>query len=284
MINCVVRKRKKLRTLDKEIQRIVIKVGTTTITNEDGSPKLSVLEDLSKSISILVDMRKEVVLVSSGAVSLGRYMASKLCKVNGRVSKKALSSIGQSKLMSLYDESFSKYGKITSQLLLINENLLNNQEKIILNATIKDLLEMKVVPIINENDSISNDKNSLYNNDNLAGLVSEAIGADMVIILSDIDGLYNMNPRKNCNAKLISIVPQITRIIEDAADSEGDERGSGGMKAKVEAAKYTTCKGIDLVITNGERPAEILDIVNGGNIGTCFFSTLRRGDCYECTS
>ena len=260
----------------KHAKRIVIKVGTSTLTYETGKINFSRIDRLARIISDLSNQGKEVILVTSGAIGVG---VDKL-KLHERPKtireKQAVAAVGQCELMHMYSKFFSEYGHIVAQILLSRDVVSDEScRKNVIN-TFETLLEKEIVPIVNENDSVSvvelkvGQKDTFSENDTLSAIVSKLVKADLLIILSDIDGFYDSDPRKNPNSKMLSIISEITPEIEQCADGAGTKRGTGGMITKLTAAKIATTAGVDMVLTNGSRPEIIMDIIEGEDIGTLF--------------
>lgn len=251
-------------------RRIVVKVGTSTLIHANGKLNIRRTEALVAALCDLVNSDHQVVLVSSGAIGVGR---SRIAPSEGRPSlaqKQALAAIGQGMLMHLYNKNFAEYGLLNAQVLLTKDDLTHRERYLNARNTVRTLLEMGVVPIINENDTVSVDEIKIGDNDNLAALVALLIDADLTILLTDIDGLYSANPRRDPEAILLSEVQKIDRTIEGMAGGAGSRFGTGGMMTKIEAAKVATSAGIPLVIMSGEDPRRIVDVVDGARIGTYF--------------
>ena len=259
-------------------KRIVFKFGTNVLRNEDKEISLSRIYSFIEEISKLHKQGKEVIIVTSGAVGLG----AKKLNVDSNESiaiKQACAAVGQSQLMSIYEDGFSKYSINTAQVLLTEDDFTNRVKYLSLSNTINTLLELRVIPIINQNDTVSTSEleysdNPLYSisfsdNDKLSALVSSKLDADLLIILSDIDGLYDCNPKDNPNAKLISDVPILTEEIEGYA-SAASKGGRGGMITKLQAAKVVTHSGGYVIIANGKSPLTITKLFKGEKIGTTF--------------
>ncbi len=254
--------------MDKK--RVVIKVGTSSLTYDTGKINIRKIELLSQVISDLCHSGCEVALVTSGAISVGMSKLGFKERPKSTPEKQAASAVGQSELMSLYGKFFAEYGKDVAQLLL-TKNILDNEERKenAINA-FNTLFELGVVPIINENDVISTAEIKFGDNDTLSDVVAELIDADILIILSDIDGLYDKNPAKYNDAKLIREVYEITEEIVASAGGEGTSRGTGGMVTKLIAAKRATAAGIEMVIANGKNPKIIYDILENNAVCTRF--------------
>ncbi len=249
------------------INRIVFKFGTNVLRNDEGYISLARIYSFIEAIAKFHKMGKEVLIVTSGAVGLGakKINAADLDEV---ALKQACAAIGQSQLMSIYEDGFSKFDIITAQILLTEEDFSNRRRYLNLNSTLSMLLKYKVVPIINENDTVSSDElKQLYDvtqisfsdNDKLSALVASELDADLLIILSDINGLYDDNPKTNPNAKFIHEVFEVTKEIEDLG-LDASKGGRGGMKTKLQAAKIVTRSGCALFIANGKKPNVLNDI------------------------
>ena len=241
--------------MDK-LKRIVVKVGTSTLTHETGSINLRQVEKLVRVIADLMNMGMEVVLVSSGAISVGVGELGLAERPSDIRQKQALAAIGQVSLMAIYDKFFKEYGYNTSQVLLtkfvLDDDLRYNYAR---NA-FETMIGYRVVPVVNENDVISTYEIEFGDNDTLSAYVAELVKADILVILSDIDGFYNGDPRDE-NSEIIPVVNEITEEIKSCARGEGTRRGTGGMITKLRAAEFVCGHGIDMVIANGEKP-EIL--------------------------
>ncbi|MGL5245713.1 MAG: glutamate 5-kinase [Sarcina sp.] len=263
----------------KEAKRIVIKVGTSTLTYDNGSINLTRIEKLSRVISDLSNMGKEIVLVSSGAIGVGCGKLRLPKKPDTVEEKQAVAAVGQCELMHIYSKFFGEYSHVVAQVLLTRDVVENNRMRNNVCNTFETLLSQGVIPIVNENDAISIDEiENLHNfgdNDNLSAIVATLVNADTLIILSDIDGFYDSDPRVNEDSKLIEEIYEITDEIEQCAGGAGTNRGTGGMITKLSAAKVANSNGIDMVLANGAKPEIVLDIINGLNIGTMFIS--KRG-------
>lgn len=257
-------------------KRIVVKVGTSTITYDNGKVNLSRIDRLARILSDLVNRDKDVVLVTSGAIGVGVGKLKLKEKPRTVREKQAVAAIGQCELMHIYSKFFSEYGHIVGQILLTRDVVDDCHRKQNVINTFETLLELGVVPIVNENDSVAVDEiefgeNRVFgDNDTLSAIVAELIKADLLIILSDIDGFYDCDPKKNSSPHLISMVCEITPEIENCAGGEGTERGKGGMTTKLVAARIATEAGINMVLSNGQNPEIILDILAGKNVGTLF--------------
>ena len=257
-------------------KRIVIKVGTTTITYEEtGNINLDKLE---KFVRILINLRnqgKEVIVVSSGAVGVGRTALGLDRRPETEAEKQACAAVGQGRLMMIYEKLFNEYSQLTAQVLLTKESVTNTECRKNARQTFDELLRMHVVPIVNENDAISVDELAYGNfgdNDTLAANVAELVGADLLILMSDIEGMYTADPKTDPNARFIHTVAEIDESLERMAGGASSGFGTGGMATKVNAAKIVTGAGADMVIANGDSIYTINDIMAGKKVGTLFLS------------
>ena len=253
-----------------EKKRVVIKVGTSTLTYDTGKINIRRIELLSQVISDLSHSGCEVVLVSSGAVGVGVSKLGFGKRPETTREKQAASAVGQGELMSMYEKFFAEFGCKVAQILITKNVLEDDERKQNAINAFNTLLEWNVVPIVNENDVISTAEIEFGDNDTLSAVVSELIGADILIILSDIDGLYDKDPAKYDDAKLIPKVKEITDELKLSAGGAGTSRGTGGMVTKLIAAEKTLAVGIDMVIINGNNPKNIYDVLEGKQIGTRF--------------
>lgn len=257
-----------------DAQRIVFKVGTSTLTHENGKMNFTRMDRLAMVLSELINEDKEIILVSSGciAVGMGRFGLKK--RPAGMGMKQAMAAIGQCELMNIYSRLFATYNQTVAQMLLTKPDINDSIRKTHVMNTFSSLLELGVIPIVNENDSVSVDEiKSLMmfgDNDTLSAQVTKLVGADLLIILSDIDGLYDSNPKEHSDCNLISVVEAVNTSIRSYAGSAGSKRGTGGMLTKLDAAEITTEAGANMIIANGLDPAIVFDILKGDNIGTLF--------------
>lgn len=254
-----------------EKKRIVVKVGTSTLTHKTGKTNIARISDLVNVLADLHNMGHEIILVSSGAIAIGTSRLGLKRKPDTIMGKQAAAAVGQGELMFLYDKFFGEYDVVVSQLLFTYDALENPGNKEHLTNTFNQLLEYGSIPVVNENDSVSIEELLNGDNDCLSATVAELIGADMLILLTDTDGLYDGNPSENPEARLIDIVEKITEEIEAFAGGAG-KRGTGGFMTKVKAAKIATSAGIPVVVMNGADPKKIYDVLNGENVGTKFLS------------
>lgn len=254
-----------------EKKRIVVKVGTSTLTHKTGKTNIARISDLVNVLADLHNMGHEIILVSSGAIAIGTSRLGLKRKPDTIMGKQAAAAVGQGELMFLYDKFFGEYDVVVSQLLFTYDALENSDNKEHLTNTFNQLLKYGSIPVVNENDSVSIEELLNGDNDCLSATVAELIGADMLILLTDTDGLYDGNPSENPEARLIDIVEEITEEIEAFAGGAG-KRGTGGFMTKVKAAKIATSAGIPVVVMNGADPKKIYDVLNGENVGTKFLS------------
>ena len=251
-------------------KRIVIKVGTSTLTYDGGGINIRRIEKLTKVISDIKNNKKEVVLVTSGAIGVARGKMGFADRPKCVKDKQALAAIGQCELMNFYSRLFGEYNHNVAQVLLTKDVTTDPVRNENARNTFQRLLEMSVIPIVNENDVISTEQIEFGDNDTLSATVATLIKADLLIILSDIDGLYDSNPKENENARLISVVEKTDSSIEALAGGTGSNLGTGGMITKIHAAKEATANGIDMLIANGADPDVLYDILDGKQIGTLF--------------
>ena len=261
-----------------DVKRIVIKLGTNVIRNENGEVALPRIYSYIESISKLVKAGKEVILVTSGAVGLGKKKLG-LNSTDGLALKQACASIGQGKLMSLYEDGFDAYGVIAGQILLTEDDFSQRNKYLSLRTTLNKLLEMKAVPIINQNDTVTVIEGlddtleqvqvCFTDNDKLSSLIASALDADLLILLSDVNGLYDSNPKVNPNAQIIKEVKGVTKEIM-ALGTDASEGGRGGMRTKLQAARLVTRFGGKVLITNGKIPYVIDKLFEYEDLGTAF--------------
>lgn len=261
-------------------KRIVVKVGTSTLTNEIGKTDLRIFDRLAMVLSDVQNMGYEVILVSSGAIAVGRNKLNAKENPASMRMKQAAAAVGQCSIMHLYDKFFEDYDKTIAQILLNAEDIEQEEKKENLTNTFNTLLEMGIIPVVNENDSVSyteiESKERLFgDNDMLSAVVAILCKAKRLIILSDIDGFYDCDPRLNQNAKLLQQIDIIDESVYSLAGGAGSRRGTGGMKTKLRAASLATAQGIDTIITNGKNPSAIYDIIEGRKVGTLFTGKTR---------
>ena len=253
-------------------KRIVIKLGTSTLAHKTGKLNIRRMTNLVRVISDLHNSGKEIIMVSSGAVGLGAGKLGLPEKPKDTKMKQAVAAIGQCELMHVYDDMFAKYSVTVGQILLTKTIINNDSHCENFKNTVETLVQMGVIPIVNENDTIAIDELELEigENDSLSALVAELSGADLLLILSDIDGLYSDDPRSNPDAKPVYVVDKVTPEIEAMAGGAGSSLGTGGMSTKINAAKIATEAGIDMVIMNGKDPELLYDLFEDKDIGTIF--------------
>ncbi|PWJ11533.1 glutamate 5-kinase [Ruminococcus flavefaciens] len=253
-------------------KRIVIKLGTSTLAHKTGKLNIRRMTNLVRVISDLHNSGREIIMVSSGAVGLGAGKLGLPEKPKDTKTKQAVAAIGQCELMHVYDDMFAKYSVTVAQILLTKTIINNPNHCENFMNTVEKLVNMDVIPIVNENDTIAIDELELEigENDSLSALVAELSRADLLLILSDIDALYDDDPRSNPDAKPIPLVEEITPEIEAMAGGAGTSLGTGGMSTKITAAKIATNAGIDMVIMNGRDPEKLYDLFEDKEIGTLF--------------
>lgn len=250
--------------------RIVVKVGTSTLAHATGRMNIRHVEDLVKVLSDLKNAGHEVILVSSGAIGMGVGKLNLPGKPSDMPSKQAAAAVGQCELMYTYDRLFLQYNHTVAQILLTGEDVDHAERRQNFENTLERLLELGALPIINENDTIATAEIKVGDNDTLGAIVACCTKADLLVLLSDIEGLYTADPRKDPDAKLIPTVEEVTPEIEALAGGVGSSLGTGGMATKLRAAKMVTAQGCDMVITNGEHPERLYDIAEGKDVGTRF--------------
>lgn len=249
---------------------IVVKVGTSTLTYDGGGINIRRVEILVKVLSDLKNSGKKIILVSSGAIGVGMGKLGIQKRPDCTRDKQALAAIGQCELMNYYSRLFGEYNHNVAQVLLTKDVIgdpVRNQNAV---NTFEKLLQLGIVPIVNENDVISTDQIEFGDNDTLSATVACLVDADLLILLSDIDGLYDSNPKDNPDAKLIPVVETIDEKIEALAGGAGSDRGTGGMITKIHAAEQAGNAGIDMIIANGANPYILYDIADGKEVGTLF--------------
>ena len=250
--------------------RIVVKVGTSTLAHSTGNINIRHVDELCKVLSDLKNAGHEMILVSSGAIGMGVGKLSLKEKPQDMPTKQAAAAVGQCELMYTYDKLFSEYNHTVAQILLTGLDLEDSERYHNIQNTMNRLLELNVLPVINENDTVSTQEIAVGDNDTLGAIVAVSMKADMLILLSDIDGLYTKDPHKDETAELISLVTEITPEIEALGGGKGSSLGTGGMATKLNAAKLCLSKGTEMVIANGANPSVLYDIVEGKKIGTRF--------------
>ncbi len=252
--------------------RIVIKIGTSTLAHPSGLLNIKRVEELCKIMSDLKNAGNEIILVSSGAIAMGVGKLSLHEKPHDIPTRQAAAAVGQCELMYTYDKLFSEYNHTVAQILITGDDVEHENRRHNFENTILRLLQLGVLPIINENDTISTDEIVIGDNDTLGAIVAKAVNANLFILLSDIDGLFTADPHKDENAQLISVVEEITPEIEKMTGGAGSKLGTGGMTTKIKAAVTANAAGIDMVIANGKNPKLLYDILDGKSVGTKFLA------------
>ena len=252
--------------------RIVIKIGTSTITHPTGRLNIRQMEALCKVLSDLKNAGNEVILVSSGAIGMGVGKLRLGKKPVDVPTKQASAAVGQCELMYTYDKLFSEYRHTVAQILLTADDIADPARHENFQNTIQRLLELDAIPIINENDTVSVAEFGIGDNDTLSAIVATSVRADLLVLLSDIDGLFDGDPRKNPDAKLIDTVEKIDEHIISLGGGSGSNLGTGGMATKLRAAQMATAAGCEMVIANGQSPEVLYDVAAGKRVGTRFLA------------
>ena len=260
----------------KKAKRIVIKVGTSTITYANGKRNFSQIDRLAREISDLQNQGKEMILVTSGAVAVGVDRMGLPGKPKTIPGKQAAAAVGQGVLMHTYEKFFADYGQIVAQVLITKTEAIDRHRYTNTRNTFMELMRQRVIPIVNENDVVALDELKIGDNDNMSALVAGIVDADLVIILSDVEGLYTANPQTHPDAVIVPEVAEITPEIEASAGGVGSARGTGGMATKIQAAKAATSSGIHLVIASGTEKNAITRVLQGEELGTLFVSRENR--------
>jgi glutamate 5-kinase len=250
--------------------RIVIKIGTSTLTHGTGHLNIRRVEGLCKVISDIKNSGHEVILVSSGAIGMGVGKLGLRSRPTDIPTKQAAAAVGQCELMYTYDKLFGEYHHAVAQLLITGDDVENEKRHSNFSNTLNRLLELGALPIINENDTVSTDEIVIGDNDTLAAIVAQSVSADLLVLLSDIDGLYTADPHRDPNARLIPMIHEVNDEILALAGGSGTKLGTGGMVTKLQAAKICLSCGCAMVITNGNTPDHLYDILDGKPIGTTF--------------
>ena len=274
---CEIEGKMKIREKLKDKKRVVIKIGSSSLVHRNtGMLNLRKVEAL---IRVLCDLRgqgKDVILVSSGAIAVGAS-AMGMNKPSTTSEKQALAAIGQARLMMTYQRLFAEYNQMTAQVLMTKYTVLNDKSRVNARNTLEELLKLGVIPVVNENDTVATDEiekvGTFGDNDHLSAIVAALVHADLLILLSDIDGMYTDDPARNPNAHFIPVVKEITEeYLKMGKETSGSSLGTGGMAAKVDAARIATDSGADLVIANGDRVENVLMIMDGMEVGTLFLA------------
>lgn len=255
--------------------RVVIKVGTSTLAHKGGRLNIRRVEELCKIISDLKNMGNEIVLVSSGAIGMGAGKLGLSRRPEDIPGKQAAAAVGQCELMYTYDKLFSEYRHTVAQILLTGSDIQDEKRRENFHNTMFRLFDFGALPIVNENDTVATEEIVIGDNDTLGAEIAVSISADLLVLLTDIDGLYQEDPRKNPSAKLIHEVVEITPEIEQLAGGRGSTLGTGGMYTKLQVGKKATAAGIEMVIANGARPQNLYDIMEGKSVGTRFLAQKK---------
>ena len=250
--------------------KIVVKVGTSTLAHSTGRLNIRHVEELVKVLSDLKNAGHEMILVSSGAIGMGVGKLNLPGRPSDMPTKQAAAAVGQCELMYVYDKLFSEYHHTVAQLLITNDNMINETRHKNFTNTLNRLLELGALPIINENDTVATEEIVIGDNDTLAAKVAETVHADLLILLSDIDGLYTADPHKDPNAVLLHRVTKIDDYIMNLAGVSSTKQGTGGMVTKLHAAEICLSCGCDMVIANGKNPDNLYAILEGQDVGTKF--------------
>lgn len=256
-----------------QAKRVVVKVGTSTLTYENGKLNLRRVERLCKVLSDLQNSGKEIVLVTSGAIGVGVGKLGLPERPVETEKKQAVAAVGQCELMFIYDKFFGEYNRVVAQVLLTGDVVANGHNRRNTENTFQELMKMDIIPIVNENDTVAVEElvgSQIGDNDTLSAIVAELVHADLLVILTDIDGLYDSNPRANPEAKRIPFVPCVTEEVLALSGGTGSNRGTGGMRTKVTAAAAANKAGIACCVMSGARPETLYDLFEGVQIGTVF--------------
>lgn len=255
--------------------RVVIKIGTSTLTHSTGNLNIRLVEELCKVISDIKNAGHQIIMVSSGAIAMGVSKLGLAKRPSDIPTKQAAAAVGQCELMYFYDKLFSDYRHNVAQVLIIADDLQNSGRSKHFGNTMERLLELGALPIINENDTVATEELSVSDNDSLSAIVAVEVRADLLVLLSDIDGLYSADPHIDHSAKLIPVVDEITDDICCIAGGSVSGLGTGGMATKVHAARMCVENGVDMVIANGANPSVLYDIMEGKPVGTRFIGKRK---------
>ena len=263
-----------IREILKDKKRIVIKIGSSSLTHpETGALNLTKLEVLVREISDLHNMGKDVIVVSSGAIAVGRRAAGLGHRPSETKEKQACAAIGQARLMMIYQKLFSEYNQLAAQILMTKRTVMDNLSRFNALNTFRELLKLGAIPIVNENDTVSTYEMQFGDNDTLSAIVAALIDADLLLLLSDIDGLFTDDPNSNPNAELIHVVEKLDdHLLKMGKSTSTSDVGTGGMASKLTAAKLAFAAGTDMVIANGEDFRNIHRVIEGQDCGTLFLS------------
>ena len=265
----------------KKRKRIVVKIGSSSLQHQEtGDMNLIKIERLVRELCDLRNRGLDVCLVSSGAIAAGRKTIGLKERPQNIATKQACAAVGQAKLMMVYQKMFAEYNQIAGQVLMTKNTMINNVSRKNAQNTFEELFHLGVIPIVNENDTVSTYEMHFGDNDTLSALVASLIGADLLILLSDIDGLFTDDPHKNPDAKLIPVVEKLDdKILNMAKDSTGSDVGTGGMATKLTAAHIATCSGADMIIANGKDVGVLHKIFENDDVGTLFLAN-KNDDFY----
>ena len=263
-----------IREILKDKKRIVIKIGSSSLTHpETGALNLTKLEVLVREISDLHNMGKDVIVVSSGAIAVGRRAAGLGHRPSETKEKQACAAIGQARLMMIYQKLFSEYNQLAAQILMTKRTVMDNLSRFNALNTFRELLKLGAIPIVNENDTVSTYEMQFGDNDTLSAIVAALIDADLLLLLSDIDGLFTDDPNSNPNAELIHVVEKLDdHLLKMGKSTSTSDVGTGGMASKLTAAKLASAAGTDMVLANGEDFRNIHRVIEGQDCGTLFLS------------
>lgn len=258
----------------KDKKRIVVKIGSSSLTHaETGNPNFTKLEKLVRELCDIRNQGMDVCLVSSGAIAVGRKAIGLTERPKTIAAKQACAAVGQARLMMTYQKMFSEYHQTAGQVLMTKGTMLDNVARKNAQNTFEELFSMGVIPIVNENDTVSTYEMQFGDNDTLSAIVASLVGADLLILLSDIDGLFTDDPHNNPEAKLIRVVDKLDeRVLHMAKESTGSDVGTGGMATKLTAARIATLSGADMVIANGRDVCVLHEIFEGDFVGTTFLA------------
>lgn len=266
--------RKKMTNIRERLKtkkRVIVKVGTSSLVHkETGDINLAKLEKLVRVLSDMRNRGMEVVLVSSGAIGVGRKALGMQGRPTTLAKKQACAAVGQGQLMMIYQKLFAEYSQISAQVLMTKTTILKTVNRKNAENTFEELLNLGVIPVVNENDTVSTEEIEFGDNDNLSAVVTALVKGDLLILLSDIDGLYTDDPNKNPDATLISVVDELNDTILKSGKGSASDFGTGGMATKLAAAKIANASGADMIIANGEDFGILYDIVDGKDVGTLF--------------
>lgn len=259
-------------------RRIVVKIGSSTLTHKSGHINIRRMEQIVKVLSDIRNSGKEVILVSSGAIAVGVGKLGLRERPSDTASKQAAAAVGQCELMYLYDKMFAEYNHNVSQVLMTRDIIESEQRKQNAVNAFRRLIDFGTIPIVNENDTVAVEEIEFGDNDTLSAVVAKLTCADVLVLMSDIDGLYSGNPRTDPAAQLIPRVEKIDQTIESIAQGAGSSRGTGGMITKIHAARLATEAGIDMAIINGEQPQQLYQLFDGEGVGTHFVAVPNCGE------